>query len=116
MTDPPQGDSVPMRPLAAIRDKENALAQAIQLAQEQAQAYVDEARIRANAIEEQAERDSMQETAKLYQDGIARASEQADAIRWEGESVASQLYKSGWAKLAEATEYIVQFALPYLRD
>lgn len=100
------------QPLATIREKEHALAQAIQLAQEQAQVRVAEARVRANAIQERAERDGVQEAERFYQDGIAHARVQAESIRSDGESAAIRLRENSMARVAEAAEYIVRFVLP----
>lgn len=116
MTDSSAGDSASVRPLVAIREKEHALAQAIQLVQTQAQARVAQARIRANAIQAQAERDGIQETDNLYHNGIAHANELADTLRLEGESATVQLLKHGSSKIGEAAEYIVQFILPHPKD
>ncbi len=67
MADPTQ------QPLAAIREKEHALAQAIQLVKVQTQARIAAARTRANETLQQAERDSIQQAEQFYQDGIAHA-------------------------------------------
>jgi len=100
------------QPLAAIREKENELGQAVRLAHEAAQARVAEARQRAAAIKEQAERDGMQEAENLLQHGIADAREQAHAILLEGESTATKLREHGTARISEAADYIVRFVLP----
>lgn len=104
--------SLSSQPLAAIREKERVLAEAIRRAHEQAQARIAEARARANAIKEQAERDSVQEAEKFYQDGIVTAREQVHTIRLEGDSAATRLHEHGTARISEAAEYIVQFVLP----
>lgn len=102
-------------PLAAIREKERVLAEAIRLAKEQAQARIAEARARATALTEQAERDGMQSAEKFYQDGIATAREQAHAIRLEGEAAATKLRERGAAHITTAVEYITQFVLPRIK-
>ncbi len=109
----PMADLI-QQPLAAIRDKEHTLAQAIQAAQVQAQARIAEARTRANEILQQAERDGIQEGEQFYQDGIVHARAQADVIRSDGESAAIQLRDNGMARIAEAAEDIMQFVLPHV--
>ncbi|MBI5030592.1 MAG: hypothetical protein HZB51_08690 [Chloroflexi bacterium] len=100
-------------PLAAIREKERALAQSIQVAHEQTQARIAEAQLRSNETQEQAERDGIQQVEKLYQDGIAHARALAEAIHSDGESAAIRLRENGMARIAEAAEYIMQFVLPH---
>ncbi len=103
-----------VRPLAAIRDKERALAQEIRAAQERADARVAEARARAVVIKEQAERDGVREAETLLQEGLARARAEAESIRAEGETNAASLREAGRTRVAEAVEYIVSFVLPHL--
>jgi V/A-type H+-transporting ATPase subunit G/H len=101
-------------PLAVIHEKEHELAEAIRLARERAQARLAEARARANALKEQAEREGMQQAEQFYQDGIARARAQAEAQRAAGQAAANQLRENGTVRLDEAVEYIVRFVLPKL--
>ncbi len=99
-------------PLAAIRDKERTLANEIRAAQANAAAKVAEAHARADALKEQAERDGLREADALYQDGLAKAREQAAKISTEGDAQAVQLLESGRSKIAKAADHIVQFVLP----
>lgn len=100
-------------PLAAIRDKERALAQAIRTAQEKAAEHVALARARADAIKEQAERDGLQAAEALYQNGMAKARAEADGIRAAGEEQAAHLQEASRARVPAAADYIVEFVLPH---
>ncbi len=99
-------------PLAAIREKERTLANDIQAAQASAAARVAQARAEADALKQQAERDGLREADALYQDGLAKAREQAAKISADGDSQAAQLLESGRDKIARAVDHIVQFVLP----
>ena len=101
-----------VNPLIAIRDKERALAQEIRAAQERADARVAEARVRADAIKSQAERDGMCEAEALYQDGLGRARTEASKIEARGEADAAALRQAGRARLQDAMQYIIRFVLP----
>jgi V/A-type H+-transporting ATPase subunit G/H len=101
-----------VQPLVVIREKERELAEAIRLAREQAQARLADARARANAIKEQAEREGMQQAEQVYQEGIARARTQAELVRNAGQAAARQLRANGTTRLTEAIECIVRFVLP----
>ncbi len=100
-------------PLAAIRDKERALAQEIQTAQEKAAARVAEARTRADSIRQQAEREGMQEAETLYQQGLERARAQAQVVSQDGEAQADKLRQAGLARIGKAVDHILQFVLPH---
>ncbi len=101
-----------VNPLIAIRDKERALAQEIRAAHECADARIAEARVRADAIKSQAERDGMCEAEALYQDGLGRARAEASEIEARGEGDAAALHEVGRARLQEAMQYIIRFVLP----
>ena len=100
-------------PLAAIRDRERALAREIQAAEERATATVADARARADGIKEQAEREGLRDAETLYQEGLARAQEQAAAISRQGEADAGRQRESGLARIEQAANYIVTFVLPH---
>ncbi len=110
MADPQE--AVTVSPLTAIRDKERALQQAIHNAQERADKQVAEARDRADAIKEQAERDGLRDAETLYQDGLARARAEAETLRKKGEAEATAAGAAGRARIAQAVDYIVRFVLP----
>jgi len=101
-----------LSPLAAIRDKERTLQQAIKDAQERAAEHVATARARADAIKEQAERDGLSEAETLYQDGLARARTEAEALQKKGEAEAASAGQVGRSRIARGVEHIVQFVLP----
>jgi V/A-type H+-transporting ATPase subunit G/H len=99
-------------PLAVIRDKERVLAQETRAAQARADARIADARARADAIKQQAEREGVRDAEALFQDGLARARSEADALRMAGEAQATALREQGSKRVAAAVEYIVQFVLP----
>ncbi len=99
-------------PLAAIRDKERALENNLREAEQRANKIGNDARARAEAIRQQAEREGMQEADRLYQEGLAKAQQQADQIAAEGEANAKRLQETGLAKIGQAVDRIVQFVVP----
>jgi len=105
-----------VNPLIAIRDRERALAQAIRAAQERAATQIAEARARADALKQQAERDGMRDADTIYQDGLARAHMQAAEIEKQGQSQADALAQTGHAQIACAVEYIIEFVLPRVEN
>ncbi len=110
MTDP--RETVTVSPLAAIREKERALQQAIKTARERADQHVAEARARADAIKEQAEREGLRDAETFYSEGIARARAEAESLRKKGERDATSAIQISRAHISLAVEYIVRFVLP----
>lgn len=100
-------------PLVAIRDKERALTQQFRAVQEQADARVAQARVRADEIKQQAEREGLSEAEALYQQGLARAREQSQVLAAEGEAQAAKLREAGITRISKAVDHILQFVLPH---
>ncbi|MGE5262105.1 MAG: V-type ATPase subunit subunit G family protein [Acidobacteriota bacterium] len=109
----PNSESLTPSPLVAIRDKERALAQEIRAAEERANALMVDARARADAVKQQAERDGLEAAETLYQEGLAGARDEAAAISRQGEADAVQQRQVGLARIDEAVNYIVNFVLPH---
>lgn len=108
----PNLESSTTSPLIAIRDKEHALAQEIRSAEERANAIMVEARSRANAVKQQAEREGLQAAEAFFQEGVARARDEAAAVSRQGETDAAQQRQDGLARIDDAVNYIVNFVLP----
>ncbi|HEX9075041.1 MAG TPA: V-type ATPase subunit subunit G family protein [Anaerolineae bacterium] len=109
----PNSESSTLSPLVAIRDKERALAQEIRAAEERANAMLVDARARADAVKQQAEREGLQAAEALYQEGLAGARDEAEAISRQGEANAVQQRQDGLARIDDAVNYIVNFVLPH---
>lgn len=109
----PNSESLTPSPLVAIRDKERALAQEIRAAEERANAMLVDARARADAVKQQAEREGLQAAEALYQEGLAGARDEAEAISRQGEANAVQQRQDGLARIDDAVNYIVNFVLPH---
>lgn len=109
----PNSESSTPSPLVAIRDKERALAQEIRAAEERANAMLVDARARADAVKQQAEREGLQAAEALYQEGLAGARDEAEAISRQGEVNAVQQRQDGLARIDDAVNYIVNFVLPH---
>lgn len=109
----PNSESSTLSPLVAIRDKERALAQEIRAAEERANAMLVDARARADAVKQQAEREGLQAAEALYQEGLAGARDEAEAISRQGEVNAVQQRQDGLARIDDAVNYIVNFVLPH---
>lgn len=109
----PNSESSTPSPLVAIRDKERALAQEIRAAEERANAMLIDARARADAVKQQAEREGLQAAEALYQEGLAGARDEAEAISRQGEVNAVQQRQDGLARIDDAVNYIVNFVLPH---
>lgn len=109
----PNSESSTSSPLVAIRDKERALAQEIRAAEERANAMLVDARARADAVKQQAEREGLQAAEALYQEGLAGARDEAEAISRQGEVNAVQQRQDGLARIDDAVNYIVNFVLPH---
>lgn len=109
----PNSESSTLSPLVAIRDKERALAQEIRAAEERANAMLVDARARADAVKQQAEREGLQSAEALYQEGLAGARDEAEAISRQGEANAVQQRQDGLARIDDAVNYIVNFVLPH---
>jgi vacuolar-type H+-ATPase subunit H len=109
----PNSESSTPSPLVAIRDKERSLAQEIHAAEERANAMLVDARARADAVKQQAEREGLQAAEALYQEGLASSRDEAEAISRQGEVNAVQQRQDGLARIDDAVNYIVNFVLPH---
>ncbi|MBI5649953.1 MAG: hypothetical protein HZC40_05815 [Chloroflexi bacterium] len=101
-----------VNPLVAIRDQERALAQKIRAAQERATARIADARARADALKQTAEREGVRDADALYQAGLERARAQAGEIEKNGQAQSVARADAGRAHLARAVESIIAFVLP----
>ncbi len=106
-------EPVTISPLVAIRNKELALTEEIQSAQEKANAKVAAARARSEELRQQAEREGQAAADALYREGQKQAEAEADALVKQGEADAIQQRQTGLARMNVAVNYIVTFVLPH---
>ncbi len=108
----PDSSASTQSPLAAIRDKERALETGIREAEERATKIQADARARADAIRQQAEREGKAEADRLYQDGLAGAQKQANQISADGEAQAKQVHENGLKRIGQAVDRILAYVVP----
>ncbi len=106
-------EPVTISPLIAIRDKERALAQAIESAQEAANAKLAAARARSEELRQQAEREGQAAADAWYQEGLKQAQAEAAVLVKQGEADAVEQRQAGLARMDVAVNRIVSFVLPH---
>jgi len=98
-------------PLVIIKEKEDEVATRIQSAQALADARLAEARARAAALHDAAEREGLCEAEESRQRSITVALEQAATIKAAGREEAMRLWRHGVARVPLAAQRIVEFIL-----